>query len=353
MSIQQIPAPPFGEKQRALFVRDRFLDNRLAEVSMDELNNVYARLPGSGSARPVVVTAHLDTVFPLGTDLSLKQTRTKIYGPGIGDNALGVAGLFGLIWSMQNTSLPGDIWLVANAAEEGLGDLKGMITTVDLFKDQVLAYLVIEGMALGQIYHRALGVERYKIILKTNGGHSWVNFGSRSAINELAKFITSLEEISLPKKPRTTLNVGVISGGTSVNTIAGHAELELDLRSEDQQMLAYIVEQVKHKASEKQDEEVDVVIEKIGKRPAGELPSNHWLVELVRSCLKEHSIQASLAIGSTDANVPLSRGIPAVCLGLTTGSGAHTCNEYINLEPLEKGISCLVSVVSGIFEQTG
>ena len=353
IEIQQIAAPPFDERRRAEFVRDQFLQNGLSDVSMDDLCNVYARIPGSDRTRPLIVSAHLDTVFPLGTDLTVRREGARIYGPGIGDNSIGVAGLFGLSWLLSKQELPGDLWLVANVGEEGLGDLYGMKAVVDRFDDQVLAYIILEGMALSQVYNRALGVERYIISVKTPGGHSWVNFGTPSAINEMAGLITKLTDIRLPKQPRTTLNVGVISGGTSINTIAEYADMQLDLRSEDKRMLEYLVKQVEDRIAQAHKADVEVTKEQIGKRPPGEIPTDHALVQLVKRCLLDHGLRASLAIGSTDANIPLSQGIPAVCLGLTNGSGAHTQNEYINLGPLDKGFSFLTSVVRGVYEELG
>ena len=176
VAIQQIPAPTFEEGQRAAFLRDRFQDEELCDVSIDGVGNVYGRLPGGGTAPPLVISAHSDTVFPAATSLKVRREMDRIYGPGIGDNSLGVAGLFGMLWTInqRGIELPGDLWLVSNVCEEGLGDLRGMRAVVERFGDQVLAYLVIEGMALGQIYHRGLGVRRYRIHVRTSGGHSWV-----------------------------------------------------------------------------------------------------------------------------------------------------------------------------------
>ncbi|MEN8173180.1 MAG: M20/M25/M40 family metallo-hydrolase, partial [Chloroflexota bacterium] len=239
IEIQQIPAPTFGEGDRAEFIKSRFEAEGIAEVDRDSMGNVYARIPGQGSSRPVILSAHSDTVFSKDTDLSIRRTADKIQGPGIGDNSLGTAGLFSLLWMLQEReiSLPGDLWLVANVGEEGLGDLRGMRAVVDRFGSEPLAYIVLEGMSLGQIYHRALGVQRYRIRIQTKGGHSWANYGVPSAVHELAALVTKLTAIKLPRKPRTTLNVGMISGGTSINTIAAEASLELDLRSEDPQAL--------------------------------------------------------------------------------------------------------------------
>ena len=364
VDIQQISAPPLDEGLRGEFVRDRFIAEGLSDVTIDKIGNVYARVPGAGASLPLVVTAHLDTVFPVGTDLKVRRKGDKIFGPGIGDNSLGVAGLFGLLWGLtarqefeggvdirMHTGMPGDLWLVANVGEEGLGDLRGMRAVVDRFGDQVLAYVVLEGMALGQIYHRALGVQRYHISVQTMGGHSWVDFGQPSAINELAMLVTSLIALPLPEQPRTSLNVGVILGGTSVNTIAAQAQLELDLRSVDGKALDLLVKRVEALVESTRKPGVEVTQELIGKRPAGNIPQNHPLVRLAKRCLMEQGIRSNLAIGSTDANIPLSRGIPAVCLGLSTGSGAHTLNEYIYTQPLAKGLRQLLSLVRGVYEE--
>jgi tripeptide aminopeptidase len=317
---------------------------------------VYARLPGQGHTRPLVVTAHLDTVFPIETPLEAIFTPEKIAAPGIGDNSLGVAGLFGLVWALRQqelSPLPGDIWLAANVGEEGLGDLGGMKAVVERFGDQPAAYLVIEGMSLGRVYHRGLGVQRYRVTVQTPGGHSWVDYGSPSAIHELAVLVTRLNALVLPEQPRTTLNVGIIQGGTSVNTIAAEAHLELDLRSEEVDTLAQLIEQVEQLIAASNRTGVVVTAQIIGRRPAGEISAEHPLVRLALSCLEAQGVQPKLNIGSTDANIPLSRGLPAICIGLTSGGGAHTTSEYILTQPLVQGLRQLVEMVRGAFKLNG
>jgi di/tripeptidase len=247
--------------------------------------------------------------------------------------------------------LPGDIWLVANVGEEGLGNLSGMRAVVDRFGDGTRAYLILEGMALGQVYHRALGVQRYRITVRTPGGHSWVDFGKPSAIHELAALITSLTALPIPRRPRTSLNVGVISGGTTVNTIAAEASLHLDLRSEGSRALDSLAAGVEELVETANRGEIQVIAEITGRRPAGKIGANHPLVRLARRSLESVGLQPNLGIGSTDANIPLSRGLPAVCLGLTTGGGAHTLNEYINTHPVSQGLDQLVAVIEGVFRE--
>ncbi len=348
ISIQQIPAPTFHEKRRAGFIRSRFEADALKDVLLDRTGNVYGRLPGGQKGRPVVVSAHLDTVFPSGTDLKIERGQERVYGPGIGDNSVGVAGLSGLVWMLQERGihLPGDIWLVANVGEEGLGNLAGMRAVLDRFGETPQAYLVLEGMALGHVYHRALGVRRYKILVGTSGGHSCIDYGRPSAVHELTGLAARITELKIPDRPRTSLNVGTISGGTSVNTIAAEAELELDLRSESWETLETISRQVQDLAEGCQREGVSVEVEAIGERPSGEIPAAHPLVQKAVECLHFVGLEARLSIGSTDANLPLSLGYASVTVGLTTGAGAHTLHEYINIEPLERGLEQVVRLVS-------
>jgi tripeptide aminopeptidase len=349
--IQQIPAPTFSEGPRGEFVRGRFLEEGLKDVSMDSLGNVYARLPGNNKeARPLVASAHLDTVFPNGTSLNVRKEAGKIYGAGIGDNSLGVAALFGIIWLLRErkVKLKNDLWLVANVGEEGLGDLRGMRGVVERFGADVSGYLVIEGLALGHIYHRAIGVRRYRIRVQTAGGHSWSDYGQPSAVHELAALITQLTALRLPREPRTTMNVGVVSGGTGVNVLASEAMCELDLRSEDTSALVKLTGQVEGLIRSTNQEGVKVTAEIIGQRPAGEIPAVHPFVRSGLDCLRAQGLNAILTAGSTDANIPLSRGFPAVVLGVTTGGGAHTAHEFIDIDPIEKGMESLVRFVKEV-----
>lgn len=348
MQIQQIPAPTFAEAERARFVHDLFVKEGLQDISIDNIDNVYARLPGEGKGLPLIVSAHLDTVFPIETDLQINRKKDRIIGPGIGDNTMGVASLFGLLWLLRsgNITLPGDLWLVANVCEEGLGDLRGMNAVVERFGADVQAYLIIEGLSLGYIQNRALGVQRYRITAKTTGGHSWSDYGQPSALHELSKLATQLTAIPLPEQPRTTMNVGRMGGGTSINAIAADAWLELDLRSESPQTLTELTENVEKLVKMANRPDVQVAAEVIGRRPAGELSPVHPLVRLAEDCLRKQGIEPRLIIGSTDANIPLSRGIPAVVLGVTNGAGAHTTGEFIYTAPVERGMQQLLQFVS-------
>jgi len=350
VAIQQIPAPTFDEDKRGEFVRERFASEGLRDVSIDEMGNVYGRLAGKYSnLAPLVVSAHLDTVFPAETDLRVSREGNRIYGPGLGDNSLGVAGLFGLLWLLRErkTAIQGDLWLVANTGEEGLGDLRGMKEVVKRFGSTPRAYLILEGMAYGNIYHRAVAVQRYRISATTSGGHAWSDYGQPSAIHELAALTTRIADLDLPREPRTTLNVGRIEGGTGVNVLAANAWLELDLRSEDSASLAKLVKRVDEMIESAGRPGVKVEAESIGRRPGGQISVSHPLVKLAVDSVRKQGDEPALIVGSTDANVPLSQGFPAIVMGIGTGGAAHTVKEYIDIGPVEKGMESLFQVVSG------
>jgi acetylornithine deacetylase/succinyl-diaminopimelate desuccinylase-like protein len=352
IQIQQIAAPTFQEAARAKFVLEMFRQNGLSRLEIDPAGNALACLPGSGTEPPLVISAHLDTVFPAETDLAIRREPGRIYGPGIGDNSTGVAGLFGLLMLLKERkiSLPGDLWLAANTCEEGLGDLKGMKALCQRFGPAPRLYLAIEGMALGHIYHRGIGVRRYKITCHTRGGHSWSDYGDPSAIHELTKMVAALSGLKLPASPRTTLNVGRIGGGTSVNTLAAEAWFELDLRSENENTLRDLAHRVEHLIHNSSRPGVWFESEIIGQRPAGELSREHPLVRLAQACISAQGIEPTLTQGSTDANIPLSLGYPALVLGITRGGGAHTLDEYIETDPIEHGVEQLFNFVRKVWE---
>jgi tripeptide aminopeptidase len=353
IEIQQIPAPTFDEKMRASFVADAFLAEGLFRVERDVDGNVFACLPGADSSQPpLVVSAHTDTVFPAETDLSLTRQNGEVHGPGIGDNSLGVAGLFGLVWMLRQNQiqLPADLWLAANICEEGLGDLKGMKAVYQRFGKNLVGYIVLEGLALGRIYNRGLGVRRYRISVETVGGHSWVDYGNPSAIHELALLTTQSLDLRTPFRARTSMNVGKFSGGVSINTIAPHASLELDLRSENGRILSTLARKVEGLVRLADHPGAHFSCEVIGDRPFGEIAEDHPLVQAGIQALKNQGFSAGLEIGSTDANIPLSHAAPAICIGLTSGGGAHTTSEFIETQPLRKGLAQLLDVVQLSFK---
>lgn len=354
IAVQQIPAPTFAEGARARFILKSFAEYGLQDVHADSLNNIYARLPGfESSSNPLVVSAHSDTVFPVQTDLTVKHEGDLLYGPGIGDNATGVGGILTLARIIKNDRLKhkSDIWLVANVGEEGMGNLRGMRAVVDRFGSKA-RYLVIEGGSFGQIIFRAIGVKRFRIAISTSGGHSWGSFGEPSAIHELGHIIAEISQIQVPTSPKTTFNIGLIEGGTTVNSIASSASLLLDLRSEEKIALERLVSQVdsivksrKIKANYRKLK-ISFHMEQVGYRPPGGIDPNDSLVCLADNALQYVGYPAlSNNIGSTDANIPLSMGISCVCVGLTTSGNSHRLDEYIDLNHLKEGMQQLLLLV--------
>lgn len=344
VAIQQIPAPTFAEAKRAAYLEQRFIEFGLVDVVQDDLNNVYGRFPGTQSANhpPLIVSAHSDTVFPAETDLTITRQGQFIHGPGIGDNSTGVAGLLALVRALQQCEIRplADIWFVANVGEEGLGDLRGMWAVVHRFGGKA-TYLVIEGGLYGQISHQAIGVQRYEISISTPGGHSWGNFGQPSAIHELGRLIAAIDKLQVPARPKTTYNVGIIEGGTSINTVAQSAKMLLDLRSEEPNRLAILVAEVEKLVSlRRKHPNVAIQMTQIGNRPAGQLPRDHPLVQQAVAALEYVGCEKiSYIASSTDANVPLSQGFAAVCIGLTESSHAHRLDEYMDSTHLAAGMS--------------
>ncbi len=351
VAVQQVPAPTFDELQRAEMVHQAFSRAGLHDVSMDHLHNVYARIAGDGDSGDEachLLTAHLDTVFPAETDLTVRRSPGRIAGPGIGDNSLAVATLIELPRLLREAgiTLARDLWLVANVGEEGQGDLCGSREVMKRFSDRPpAAWIVLEGGFLGRVCFRGVGSLRYRVSIRSEGGHSWFDFGQPSAIHLLVDLAKQLAELQVPHKPKTTFNIGVIQGGASVNTIAESAYLDLDLRSDDPKSLDELIAQVDSIRDGFAPSGADVTWEKIGQRPAGGLPPEHPLVALAMDSLREAGFDATeidTSPASTDANTPLSAGLPAVCIGLAHGHHLHRLDEYIETDGLESGLTQLL-----------
>ena len=351
IAVQQVPAPTFAEAERAAFVQSRFEALGLVDVFQDDLHSVYGRYPGTDPQQPpLIISAHTDTVFAADTDLTIRREPPLIYGPGLGDNSTGVAGILWLAQTLRDFELQtkADCWFVGNVGEEGLGDLRGMRAVVDHFGNQA-TYIVVEGGLFGQIAHQAIGVRRFRIQVKAPGGHSWGSFGNASAIHELGRLIAAISNINVPAEPKTAYNVGVIEGGTTINSIAQAAHLLLDLRSEDEGELARLVQTVEKivaKASgghNGRSDGVSITMELIGNRPAGHIARETELVRWAEAALRVVGCEeVSYIAGSTDANIPLSQGIMAVCIGLTQSGNAHRLDEYMDPTHLPQGLGQLL-----------
>jgi acetylornithine deacetylase/succinyl-diaminopimelate desuccinylase-like protein len=271
-------------------------------------------------------------------------SKELVFGPGLADNAMGVAGLISLATTLIRFDIEteSDIWFVANVGEEGLGDLRGMRLVVDRFGPEA-TYIVIEGGSFGYIFHKAVGVRRYRIEVKTPGGHSWGDYGRPNAIHILSRVIAALDQLVLPQEPKTTLNVGVIDGGTTVNTIASNVSCQLDLRSTDMIALEHLVESVEEVAHSIQGPDIQIELVPIGNRPSGEISQDSPIVTWAQDALLGVGYKrVNFMAGSTDANLPLSRGFPAVCIGIAQAANTHRKDEFLDPSFIPQGMGQLL-----------
>ncbi len=343
--IAAIPAPTGDEGARSAFVADEARRRGLRDVRVDDLGDVVGVLPGRSDGPPVLLAAHLDTVFPAGMPLPITRTEGRLSGPGIGDNSLGVAALLCLPALLDEMGIRPevDLILAAPVGEEGLGNLRGMRAVVDNLPG-LGAAVAIEGHNLGRVTHIAVGSRRLRISLQGPGGHSWGDYGRPSAIHALAALVHHLDALALPAQPKTTLNVGLIEGGISVNTIAPKASCVLDLRSIDEQALAEVGDRVDQIIEQADGRGITVQREVLGERPAGIVPLDSRIVSVATGVLSGLGLDPLCDASSTDANIPISRGIPAICIGLTSGGNVHREDEFIDVDPIPTGLAQLALV---------
>ena len=344
--ISAVPSPTGEETAKSLLVERLFATAGLA-AERDAIGDVVGVIPGQLGSRPgmprLVIAAHIDTVFPIATPLEVKRSADRLSGPGVGDNSVAVAAAIKLADLLRIAGeVPAvDVLLTGNVGEEGLGNLRG-IREVLASRSDIGAVVALEGHNLGRVTHVAVGSRRFRITVKGPGGHSWGDFGRPNAIHGLSRLIAELDAIPLPRSPKTTLNVGMISGGVSVNTIAPEASCLLDLRSIDESALRRLSDRVTRLVQRSnRGDGVDYVAESIGERPAGVVSADSPIVQIAAGTLMALGLEPSFDASSTDANVAIAAGIPAVCIGLTSGGNVHRTDEFIDLEPVSKGVAQL------------
>jgi acetylornithine deacetylase/succinyl-diaminopimelate desuccinylase-like protein len=345
LEVTAIPAPPFGEEQRSKWVRDRFEELGLVEVHRDELGNVFGVRPGlDPDAKFLAVSAHMDTVFPAGSPLEVKRDGDRLRGPGICDNGAGLVALLALAGSLQETSLQhrNPIVFIGNVGEEGEGDLRGMrhIFAQPRWRDRIERVLVLDGAGLDSIIAEGLGSRRFEVTVEGPGGHSWSDFGVPNPIVALGRAIEHFSRTPLPDSPKTTFNIGVISGGTSVNSIPQSAFMRVDLRSAAAEEIDRLESTLRAAIDDAVEETRATVrgraplryeIRMVGNRPSADLPVNAPLITTLRAVDAHLGIRAKINRASTDANIPLSLGIEAVAIGGGgSGGGAHTLHEWFD-----------------------
>jgi acetylornithine deacetylase/succinyl-diaminopimelate desuccinylase-like protein len=326
---------------------------QFAEVDVDDLGDVVGRIVGRRSRPALLLAAHLDTVFPAGTALDVVRSNGRVAGPGIGDNSLGVASVLMVPRILEELGIvPAvDILVTGNVGEEGLGNLRGIRSVLDNYPE-VGAVIAVEGHNLGRVTHVAVGSRRLRVRVSGPGGHSWGDYGNASAIHVAAEIVTELARLTLPTTPKTTLNVGTFTGGISVNTIAREASFVIDLRSVDDGTLRRLSERVDGILRAPRPN-ITTAVEVLGVRPAGVVSPSSRIVRLAVETLEAMGISPTGDASSTDANIPISRGIPAVCIGLTTGGHVHREDEFIDVGPIVNGLTQLILLSLAVTEELG
>jgi tripeptide aminopeptidase len=374
VDLVQVPAPPFGESARASWLADRFRELELADITIDSAGNVIGKLPGAQLCEgSILLSAHIDTVFPADTAIEPAVNGTRLIAPGACDNGAGIAGMLALIAALRAAAFrpPCDLHFAGNVGEEGDGDLRGMrhLYQNAPWRERIAAHIVLDGAGDNIAITHALGSQRYRATVTGPGGHSWTDSGAPNPIVVLSKAIARLSELDLPGLPRTTFSVGLIEGGTAINAIPESAQASFDLRSTDPEQLIRLEVEL-HRALEDAVIEareqsalsgrngshppLQFQIDRIGHRPAGCLPEDSKLMETLRAVDRHLGLRTEQRIASTDANIPLSLGVPAVTLGAGgSGGGIHTRAEWYDANGRELGLRRILMLLLAMAETAG
>ena len=347
IELTEIPAPPFKEERRAKRYLEMLREAGLSDVEMDAEGNVMGVYRGSGGGGMVAVVAHIDTVFPEGTDVKVKRDGNRLLAPGVGDNTRGAALMLAIVRAMQagKFQTEDDILFVGNVGEEGEGDLRGVkfLLQKGKYKDRIKEFIAIDGGGQDNITRGGVGSRRYRVAFKGPGGHSYGAFGLVSPAYAMGAAIAKFSKIQVPQTPKTTYNVGVVEGGTSVNSIPFEMAMVIDMRSVacaelkkvEDQFLAIVKEAVDEENRARSTREGPVTADPklIGDRPCGETAVTAPIVQTVSSVVRAFGMKPSYGISSTDSNMPMSLGIPAVTIGRGPGGRAHALDEWTQVDP--------------------
>ena len=355
--VCEIPAPPFKEEARAQDIARRFEEVGLSQIRTDEEGNVIAFRPGRSAEPRLIVSAHLDTVFPEGTDVRVRREGDRFNAPGISDNSCGIVSLVALAQTLNAGSIEtaGSICFVATVGEEGEGNLRGVrhLFTNGEFQSGVDAFISLDGPGLERITQRALGSRRYRVTVTGPGGHSWGDFGIVNPVHALGRAIARFASYPAPLAPRTSYNVGIIEGGSSVNAIPERASMLVDIRSvssdEIDKLETYLKRvvdiAVREENSQRSTSGTSLICEftQVGDRPSGETPVSSPLVRAAVECSRALGIEPRLDCSSTDSNIPISLGVPAITLGVGgISSNCHSLNEWYEASGREVGLKRLL-----------
>jgi tripeptide aminopeptidase len=348
VALTQIEAPSFQEDTRAKTWRDMAEAHGLKNLQIDKEGNVTGVRPGVGNGPLICIAAHLDTVFPAGTDLTVRREGTKLFAPGVGDDTRSLAVLLAWLRAMDaaNIQTRADILFVADVGEEGPGDLRGMryLFQKGPYKDRISAFITVDSPDMEHIATGGVGSKRYRVTFKGPGGHSYGAFGLVNPMFAMADTITRLGHIKVPQSPKTTYSASVTGGGTSINSIPNSVWTDFDLRSEapaelDRLEASFIEIVAKSVAAENaarstRSGPITTDIQKTGDRPAGQTDTSQELVQFAQTAITAHGFQPRFENSSTDANIPMSLGIPAIKIGSGgTGGRGHSLEEWIDVAP--------------------
>ena len=363
--LTEIPAPPFREERRAAAYLGMLREHGLEEVEQDAVGNVMGRRRGTGNGTTVVVAAHLDTVFPEGTDVRVRREGTKLFAPGVGDDTRSLAVNLAFLRAMDAAGIRtrADILFLGDVGEEGLGDLRGVrhFFTEGRHRDRVGAFFTVDSPEVDRIVTGGIGSKRYRIAFRGPGGHSFAAFGLVNPAYAMARASLTLAGLTAPREPQTTHCVSVLGGGTSVNAIPNEVWMEVDLRSQsaaelarlEREFLAGVEAAVAAENAARSTREGPVVAEvtPIGDRPAGHTAPGAEIVQLAVAAVAAHGYAPRQEYSSTDANIPMSLGIPAIKIGSGgRGGRAHSLEEWIDVEPGEslRGMSASLATILAV-----
>jgi tripeptide aminopeptidase len=349
VELAEIPAPTGQEDARRDLVRSWWQRDGWADVRADQVGNVWARVrPGGQPA--VVLAAHLDTVFDAGVDHRVRRDGTLLRGVGVGDNSVGVAALSAVGTMLAAAEGCAPVWLVATVGEEGLGNLRGITEVIRQDRVPLAALVAIEGNYLGRIATVGVGSVRWRVTVSGPGGHAWEQSSAPSAVHAAARMVAGLAALSRRgagsgRGGRAAVNVGLFSGGEAVNARARQAEFLVDLRASEARLLEELEARARRIIAAP-PARVTVEVEELGRRPAGELPASHPLAAAAAAALRVSGLRATFTAASTDANAAHAAGVPAIAIGVTTGGGEHTPEEWIDTAPLATGLKCTADTVT-------
>jgi len=353
--LGKIPAPSHHEEQRAEFVKNWFVSRGGADAYIDEAKNVILPIGVSENNSVIVIMAHTDIVFPDTEPLEMREENGRLYAPGIGDDTANLVSLMmAAKYALENRLAPKTgVLIVANACEEGLGNLKGTKQILKDFEGRITEFLSLDGGS-GSVVNSAVGSRRVEITVRAQGGHSYSAFGNTNAIVQMSRLIQRLYEKEPPAQAKTTYNAGVIEGGTTVNSIAAECRLMYEYRSESRECLKEMEAFFEKTVDDLKNEGMDISVRELGLRPCkGDVDEEkltlltNRIVNIVKTVTEK---PVNVGAASTDANAPLSIGIPAVTFGAIEGGGAHTRGEWVRLSSMENAVKCALSALIDYFE---